>query len=58
MLMQINTLIKDSKCKVSSQYMDEKIRITSKKIDELQKTFHMLKNHEDLEIDLRMENMK
>lgn len=54
----INKLIKESKCKVSSQYMDEKIRVTSKKIDELQNTFHMLKSHEDLQIDIRMENMK
>jgi len=55
---KINTLIKDSKIKVSSQYLDEKIRITSKKIDDLQKTFQMLKAHEDLTIDIRMENMK
>lgn len=54
----INRLIKDSKCKVSSQYLDEKIRVTSKKIDELQKTFHMLRNHEEVDIDLSMENMK
>ena len=37
----INKLIKESNCKVSSQYLDEKIRVTSKKIDELQKTFQM-----------------
>lgn len=54
----INKLIKESKSKVSSQYLDEKIRITSKKIDELQSTFHMLKAHKDLEIDIKMENMK
>lgn len=54
----INKLIKDSKFKVSSQYLDEKIRVTSKKIDELQKTFHMLRNHDDLKIDIKMENMK
>lgn len=54
----INKLIKDSKLKVSSQYLDEKIRVTSKKIDELQKTFQMLRSHEDLEIDVKMENMK
>ena len=55
---KINKLIKDSKLKVSSQYLDEKIRVTSKKIDELQKTFHMLRSSEDLEIDVKMENMK
>jgi uncharacterized protein YajQ (UPF0234 family) len=54
----INKLIKESKCKVTSQYLDEKIRITSKKIDELQKTFQMLRAHKDVEIDIRMENMK
>ena len=54
----INKLIKESNCKVSSQYLDEKIRVTSKKIDELQKTFQMLRNHDDLKIDVMMENMK
>ena len=54
----INKLIKESNCKVSSQYLDEKIRVTSKKIDELQKTFQMLRNHDDLKIDVIMENMK
>lgn len=54
----INKLIKESNLKVSSQYLDEKIRVTSKKIDELQKTFHMLRAHDDVNIDLRMENMK
>jgi len=54
----INKLIKDSNLKVSSQYLDEKIRVTSKKIDELQKTFQMLRSSEELTIDLSMENMK
>jgi uncharacterized protein YajQ (UPF0234 family) len=54
----INKLIKESNLKVSSQYLDEKIRVTSKKIDELQKTFQMLRNHDDLKIDVMMENMK
>ncbi len=55
---KINKIIKDSKSKVSSQYLDEKIRVTSKKIDELQKVFHLLKTHKELDIDLKMENMK
>ncbi len=54
----INKLIKNSKFKVSSQYLDEKIRVTSKKIDELQKTFQMLRASEELKIDVKMENMK
>lgn len=54
----INRLIKESNLKVSSQYLDEKIRVTSKKIDELQKTYQMLKASEELKIDIKMENMK
>lgn len=54
----INKLVKDSKLKVSTQYLDEKIRVSSKKIDELQSTFQMLQANEELAIDLRMENMK
>ncbi|MBT4790381.1 MAG: YajQ family cyclic di-GMP-binding protein [Halobacteriovoraceae bacterium] len=54
----INKLIKDSKFKVSSQYLDEKIRVTGKKIDDLQGVFQMLKNHKDVNIALAMENMK
>lgn len=54
----INKAIKDSGLKVTSQYLDEKIRVTSKKIDDLQQTFHMLKNHKEVNIALMMENMK
>ncbi len=54
----INKLIKDSNFKVSSQYMDEKIRVTSKKIDDLQGIFHYLRTHKEVDIDLAMENMK
>ncbi|OUR95770.1 hypothetical protein A9Q84_14810 [Halobacteriovorax marinus] len=54
----INKIIKKSGFKVSSQYLDEKIRITGKKIDDLQSVFKLLQGHKDVEIDLRMENMK
>ena len=54
----INKLIKNSGLKASSQYLDEKIRITSKKIDDLQSVFKMLREHKDVNIDLSMENMK
>lgn len=54
----INKLIKKSGFKVTSQYMDEKIRVTGKKIDDLQAVFKMLKTDKTVEIDLRMENMK
>lgn len=54
----INKAVKDSKLKVSTQYLDEKIRVSGKKIDDLQAAFQMLKGHKDVNIDLKMENMK
>ena len=54
----INKLIKTSGLKVTSQYMDEKIRVTGKKIDDLQSVFKKLRSDKTVEIDLRMENMK
>lgn len=54
----INKAIKESKAKVTSQYLDEKIRVTGKKIDDLQSTFKMLKEHKEVNIALAMENMK
>jgi len=54
----INKAIKESKIKVTSQYLDEKIRVTGKKIDDLQSTFKMLREHKDVDIALAMENMK
>ena len=39
----INKAIKDSKVKVSSQYLDEKIRVSGKKIDDLQFVIDQLK---------------
>lgn len=54
----INKAIKSSGLKVTSQYLDEKIRITGKKIDDLQSAFKMLKEHKDVNIALAMENMK
>lgn len=54
----INRLVKDSKTKVTSQYMDEKIRLTSKSIDELQQVYKMLRENDEVKVDLQMENMK
>jgi cyclic-di-GMP-binding protein len=54
----INKLVKNAGKKVTSQLMDDKIRLTSKKIDDLQEVFAMLKNHDDVKVDLQMENMK
>lgn len=55
---QINKIIKDSGLKVSSSIMDDKIRITGKKIDDLQSAFHALRTHKEVDIELQMENMK
>lgn len=54
----INKIVKDSKLKISSQYLDEKVRITGKKIDDLQAIYRILKEHKEVDLDLRMENMK
>jgi cyclic-di-GMP-binding protein len=54
----MNRLIKESGFKGKSQYMDEKYRLESKSIDELQGVFRFLKTHPDLELELAMENMK
>ena len=54
----ISNLIKESGFKGKAQYMDEKYRIESKSIDELQEVFNFLKNHKDINCDLQMENLK
>lgn len=54
----INKLVKDSGMKVQSSYLDEKIRLTAKQIDDLQEAFRMLRDHADVTLDIQMENMK
>ncbi len=54
----MNRLIKESAFKGKSQYMDEKYRIESKSIDELQTLFQFLRSHKDMNLELHMENMK
>ena len=54
----INKIIKGSGLKISSQYLDEKIRITGKKIDDLQSAFKLLKEDKEVNIDLSIQNMK
>ena len=54
----VNKLIKGSGLKVSSSYLDEKVRVTGKKIDDLQSAFSFVKDHNDVDFDLQMENMK
>lgn len=54
----MNRLIKESGFKGKSQYMDEKYRIESKSIDDLQQLYQFLKTHKDMNLELHMENMK
>lgn len=54
---QIVKTIKDAKLKVQSQIQDEQVRVTGKKIDDLQEVIQMLKG-KDLDIDLQFENMR
>jgi cyclic-di-GMP-binding protein len=54
----INRLLKESGSKVKAQYMDQKFRLESKNIDDLQSAFALLRKSEELNIDLQMENMK
>lgn len=49
--------IKDSKLKVQAQIMDEKIRVTSKSIDELQETMQVVRSH-NFEVPLQFDNIR
>jgi uncharacterized protein YajQ (UPF0234 family) len=49
--------VKDSKLKVQAQMMDEKLRVTSKSIDELQSTMQLLRA-QDFGIALQFDNMR
>tara|TARA_B100000029_G_C17427019_1_gene906471 strand:+ start:124 stop:615 length:492 start_codon:yes stop_codon:yes gene_type:complete len=53
----INTIIKEQKLKVNSQIQGEQIRVTGKKIDDLQKVITILKE-KSLDIPLQFINMK
>ena len=53
----INKLIKDSKLKVQSQIQDEQIRVSAKKIDDLQKIISIIKKME-VDLPLQFINMK
>ena len=54
---KINKLIKDYKLKVQSQIQGDQLRVTSKKIDELQEVMKRL-NAEKLDIVLQYINLK
>ena len=54
----ISKIIKESGFKGKAQYMDEKYRLESKSIDELQGVYRLLKESKEVKIDLSMENIK
>ena len=54
---KIVRLIKDQKLKVQASMMDDQVRVTGKKIDDLQEVIQLLKKA-DLEIPLQYVNMK
>lgn len=53
----ITKLIKDSKLKVQAQIMDDKVRVTSKSIDELQETMAFLRS-QSLAVPIQFDNMR
>ncbi|MAH97765.1 MAG: YajQ family cyclic di-GMP-binding protein [Euryarchaeota archaeon] len=53
----VNKLIKDSKLKVQSQIQGDQIRVSGKKIDDLQSVIELLKN-KNLNFSLQFINMK
>jgi len=54
---EVIKFIKDSKLKVQPQIMDDKIRVSSKSIDELQATMQAVKGH-NFEVPLQFDNMR
>jgi uncharacterized protein YajQ (UPF0234 family) len=54
---KIVKLIKDQKLKVQAQIQDDQVRVTAKKIDDLQAVIAMLKG-QDLDVPLQFVNMK
>lgn len=54
---EIVKLIKETKLKVQAQIMDDQVRVSGKKIDDLQEVMQMLKG-KDLDIELQFENMR
>jgi len=54
---EIVKLIKATKLKVQAQIMEDQVRVTGKKIDDLQEIMQMLKG-KDLDIELQFENMR
>lgn len=55
---KIMKVIKDSKLKVTAQVMDDIIRVSGKKIDDLQMTIAALRSASEIDIPLQFVNMK
>lgn len=58
MAKKITKIVKESNVKVNASIMDEKIRMVSKNIDDLQEIMQILRTNKDVTIELQMENMK
>ena len=54
----INKIVKNFGKKITSTYLDQRVRISGKKIDDLQEFFAFIKNHKDVTVEVQMENMK
>lgn len=54
---EIIQLVKESKMKIQPQIIDDKLRMTSKSIDELQSTMQLLKSH-SFKLPLQFNNMR
>jgi len=54
---EIVKLIKEAKLKVQAQIMEDQVRVTGKKIDDLQEVMQLLKG-KDLDVELQFENMR
>jgi len=55
---KINNAIKSSGLKVKTQIMDQKIRVTGKSRDELQKVIQVLRENKEINIPLQFNNYK
>lgn len=55
---KIIQIIKDSKLKVQAQIMDDQVRVTGKKIDDLQEVIGMLKMQTNIPLPLQFQNMR
>ena len=55
---KIIQIIKDTKLKVQAQIMDEQVRVTGKKIDDLQEVMSTLRNNSEIPLPLQFVNMR